>query len=72
MEYPRLRLALSKRVATYNRQLQIVEDLEREGRVEVIRPQRPMDVGRMERNITRLEKLYEEGFALGEEYALKK
>ncbi|MBR6264639.1 MAG: patatin family protein [Prevotella sp.] len=71
-KYPRLRLALSKRVATYNRQLQLVEDLEREGRVEVIRPQRPMDVGRMERNITRLEKLYEEGFALGEEYALKK
>lgn len=71
-KYPRLRLALSKRVATYNRQLQLVEDLEREGRVEVIRPQRPMDVGRMERNITRLEKLYEEGFAIGEEYALKK
>ena len=71
-KYPRLRLALSKRVATYNRQLQLVEDLEREGRVEVIRPQRPMDVGRMERNITRLEELYEEGFALGEEYALKK
>lgn len=71
-KYPRLRLALSKRVATYNRQLQLVEDLEREGRVEVIRPQRPMDVGRMERNINRLEKLYEEGFALGEEYALKK
>ena len=71
-KYPRLRLALSKRVATYNRQLQLVEDLEREGRVEVIRPQRPMDVGRMERNITRLELLYEEGFALGEEYALKK
>ena len=71
-KYPRLRLALSKRVATYNRQLQLVEDLEREGRVVVIRPQRPMDVGRMERNITRLELLYEEGFALGEEYALKK
>lgn len=71
-KYPRLRLALSKRVATYNRQLQLVEDLEREGRVEVIRPQRPMDVGRMERNTSRLEKLYEEGFALGEEYALKK
>ncbi len=71
-KYPRLRLALSKRVATYNRQLQLVEDLEREGRVEVIRPQRPMDVGRMERNITRLENLYEEGFAMGEEYALKK
>ena len=71
-KYPRLRLALSKRVATYNRQLQLVEDLEREGRVEVIRPQRPMDVGRMERNTSRLEKLYEEGFAIGEEYALKK
>ena len=71
-KYPRLRLALSKRVATYNCQLQLVEDLEREGRVEVIRPQRPMDVGRMERNTSRLEKLYEEGFALGEEYALKK
>ncbi len=71
-KYPRLRLALSKRVAVYNKQLQLVEDLEREGRVDVIRPIRPMDVGRMERNTTKLEMLYEEGFALGEKFVLQK
>lgn len=68
-KYPRLRVALSHRVALYNRQLQQVEDWEREGKITCIRPLRPMDVGRMERNIERLEKLYEEGFTLGERFA---
>ncbi len=65
-KYPRLRVALSHRVRAYNQQLQLIEDLEREGKIVCIRPQRPMNVGRMERDIEVLEQLYEEGFALGE------
>ncbi len=64
-KYPRLRVALSRRVAAYNEQLELVERLEELGKVVCIRPQRPMEVGRMEKNISRLERLYQEGFMLG-------
>lgn len=64
-KYPRLRVALSRRVAAYNEQLELVERLERLGKVVCIRPQRPMEVGRMEKDIGRLERLYQEGFMLG-------
>lgn len=64
-KYPRLRVALSRRVAAYNRQLDLVERLEELGKVVCIRPQRPMEVGRMEKDIGRLERLYQEGFMLG-------
>ncbi|WP_311439858.1 patatin family protein [Hoylesella buccalis] len=64
-KYPRLRVALSRRVAAYNEQLELVERLEELGKVVCIRPQRPMEVGRMEKDISRLERLYQEGFMLG-------
>lgn len=64
-KYPRLRVALSRRVAAYNRQLDLVERLEELGKVVCIRPQRPMEVGRMEKDIGKLERLYQEGFMLG-------
>ena len=65
-KYPRLRLALSKRVSVYNAQLQMVEDMERAGHITCIRPLRKMEVGRMERDTDKLERLYEEGYHLGE------
>ncbi len=69
--YPRLRVALSHRIEAYNEQLQLVEDLERAGDIVVIRPQRPMEVSRMEKDTRKLERLYEEGFRLGEEFCGK-
>lgn len=60
--FPHLREALSHRCAVYNQQLELVERLEAEGSVMVIRPLKPMVVGRMERNINRLIDLYEEGY----------
>lgn len=66
--YPRLRVALSRMNRVYNQQMDLVEKLEREGRVVCIRPERPMEVGRMEKNVGRLERLYQEGFALGEKF----
>ena len=71
-KYPRLRVALSRRIAEYNRQLEMVEDMEGRGIVDVIRPQRPMDVGRMEKDEKKLEALYEEGFVLGEQFCQSK
>lgn len=63
--YPRLRVALSHRIETYNQQLEMIERLEDEGKIVCIRPMRPMEVGRIEKNISKLEALYEEGFSLG-------
>lgn len=67
--YPRLRVALSHRIEAYNRQLQLIEDLEREGRIVCIRPQQPMEVRRIEKDTQKLERLYEEGYRLGEDFA---
>ena len=67
-KYPRLRVALSRRIAEYNHQLDMVEEMEDKGLVDVIRPLRPRDVDRIEKDEKKLEALYEEGFQLGEEY----
>ena len=66
--YPRLRVALSRRIAVYNEQLDLVDRLEERGEIVCIRPQRPMEVGRIEKDTVKLERLYEEGFTLGEAF----
>ena len=68
-EYPRLRVALSRRVEAYNKQLELVERMEDWGEVVCIRPERPMEVDRICRDTEKLERLYEEGFMLGERFA---
>lgn len=67
-DYPRLRVALSRRVEEYNRQLDLIERMEDWGEVICIRPERPMDVDRICRDVHKLEALYEEGFAIGEKF----
>ena len=67
-EYPRLRVALSHRVEMYNQQLEMVERMEDWGDIITIRPQKPMEVDRVCRDPERLERLYEEGFAEGEQF----
>ena len=69
--YPRLRVALSRRIKVYNEQLEMVERMEDNGELVVIRPLRPMDVDRIEKDPVKLEALYEEGFRLGEEFCVK-
>lgn len=66
--YPRLRVVLSHRCQTYNQQLDMVDEMERKGDIVCIRPERPMEVGRMEKDIEKLQRLYEEGYALGEKF----
>ena len=65
-QYPHLREALRVRSLLYNRQLSLVERLEDEGRIVVIRPEKPVVVGRMERNVQRLTDLYHEGYTCAE------
>lgn len=66
--YPRLRAVLSRRIKTYNDQLDLVEQLERTGQIVCIRPEKPVVVGRMEKDVMKLEALYEEGYTLGEAF----
>lgn len=67
-EYPRLRVALSRRIDEYNRQLDLIERMEDWGEIVVIRPERPLEVGRITQDVVKLERLYEEGFQLGERF----
>ncbi len=60
--FPRLRLLLSKRHAIYNAQLELADRLEAEGRILAIRPEKLVEVGRLESNTEKLTALYNEGY----------
>ena len=62
-KYPRLRVALRNRNKLYNEQLELVERLEEEGKIIVIRPEKPIVVGRMETSVKKLTDLYYQGYA---------
>ena len=61
-KYPNLRKALQERNATYNRTMDLIERLESEGKITVIRPLKPVEVGRMEKDTSKLRALYQEGY----------
>ena len=42
--------------------MDLIERLEDEGRITVIRPIRPVEVGRMEKDTAKLTMLYQEGY----------
>ncbi len=60
--FPRLRVVLSHRHACYNRQLEMAERMEDEGRILAIRPRTPVDVDRLECDTGKLNALYEQGY----------
>lgn len=61
-KYPHLREAIRQRNALYNEQVDMVERLEAEGKLTVIRPIKPITVDRMERDTDKLLDLYNEGY----------
>lgn len=63
-KYPKLKEAIRNRNTIYNSQVELVEKMEAEGSAIVIRPERPIEVGRMERDINKLHALYREGYDL--------
>ncbi|MDE6349310.1 MAG: patatin family protein [Bacteroides sp.] len=67
-KYPALRAAINRRSVLYNEQLELVEQLEEAGEITVIRPQRPVEVDRIEQNIRKLTELYEEGYRCAEQF----
>lgn len=61
--YPALRQALESRNLRYNEDMEYIEEIDHEGKIVVIRPEKPIVVGRMERNTSKLLDLYNEGYA---------
>lgn len=69
VKYPKVAELMENRHIAYNECLDYIERLERKGQIFVIRPQRPSQVERIERNKRKLRALYREGYAeAGERY----
>ena len=64
-KYPRLAEALITRHDAYNRQIALCEELEREGKALILRPQLPLKVGRITRDLKKILPLYDEGLEAG-------
>ena len=71
-KYPKLKEAIRNRNSIYNREIELVEKMEQEGSAVVIRPERPIEVGRMERDIDKLLALYQEGYDLAAQIEFEK
>lgn len=61
-KYPKLVEALDNRHIRYNETLELLYQLEKEGKIFIIQPQKPVNVSRVETNPDKLRVLYQEGF----------
>lgn len=61
-KYPKLVNAVLSRAERYNETMRQLEDLEKEGRVFIIRPQKLLTVSRIENDSQKLDVLYQQGF----------
>ncbi len=71
-KYPRVKEAIRQRNMIYNSEIELVEKLESEGMITVIRPEKPVEVGRMERDTDKILALYNEGYELASKIEFKK
>ncbi|WP_175991627.1 patatin family protein [Bacillus sp. Marseille-Q1617] len=60
--YPELHKTLMRRYLVYNQTVKELEEREKEGSVLIIQPQRPLKVGRIEKNPEKLDDLYKQGY----------
>lgn len=61
-KYPAFVKAMEERHIRYNRTLDEIGVMEKEGSVFVIRPQQPIDIGRLEKDSAKLKALYQQGY----------
>lgn len=61
-KYPNLAEAIKNRHIHYNKSIKLAEKLEEENRAVIIRPKKPVEISRFERNPENLKKLYAEGY----------
>lgn len=62
VKYPKVAELMENRHIAYNECLDYIERLERKGQIFVIRPQKPSQVGRIERDKRKMKALYREGY----------
>lgn len=67
-KYPQLQKAIFERNIVYNQTMDLIEKLEDEGKLTVIRPENPVNVGRMEKDTAKLAALYDEGYKMAEKF----
>lgn len=66
-KYPALAEAVLSRHEIYNRQLQYVKEQEKAGNCFVIRPAKPLNCSSIEKNLTKLECIYQLGYQQGKQ-----
>lgn len=71
-KYPNAKKAIRLRNSIYNKEIELVEQMEKEGSVAVLRPIKPIEVGRMERNTDKILTLYNEGYNLAAQIEFEK
>lgn len=64
-KYPEFSKALKKRYLLYNESMKYIEQLEKEGRVLVIRPEKALNIGRLENNPEKTQEIYDVGYQDG-------
>lgn len=62
--YPNLQKGIEARNDNYNRTLDFIEEMEEKGVITVLRPEKPLEVDRMEKDINKLNALYSEGYEI--------
>lgn len=60
-KYPKFAATLEQRAKVYNRTIEEIKEMEREGNIFVIRPEVPLDIGRMSHDRKKIEAAYERG-----------
>lgn len=61
-DYPKFVEALDNRHIRYNQTLDELKQMEKDGSVFVIRPSKPVTISRIEKNVDKLQALYDEGY----------
>lgn len=61
-KYPNLVKAIENRYKMYNETIDFIEEKRKNGEVFVIQPKRSVNIGRIEKNKTKLKDLYDEGY----------
>jgi predicted patatin/cPLA2 family phospholipase len=70
-KYPEFAKLLLKRHEEYNRNIEHIKELEKEGKVFVIRPKSDLNLGRIEHNAEKIKTAYDKGVDDGKEYISK-
>ena len=60
-KWPRFAIAVRRRHEMYNAQMERLEQLEREGKVQILRPSRQVKISRTEKDPARMEEMYRLG-----------